>query len=48
MAFITTASRATGMAGLITRGDTGVSRTCLEATETGESPVNGGFPADIS
>ena len=48
IAFMITASSAAGTAGLAARGRTGVSRTCLEATATGESPVKGGLPTAIS
>ena len=48
MAFMITASSAGGTAGFASRGNTGWSRTCLEATATGESPVNGGRPTAIS
>ena len=37
-----------GTAGLATRGSAGSSRTCFDATATGESPVKGGRPTAIS
>ena len=42
------ASNAAGIAGFTLRGSAGWSWTCFEATATGESPVNGGLPVDIS
>jgi hypothetical protein len=48
IAFMMMALSAVGTAGLATRGSTGWSRTCLDATATGESPVNGGLPTAIS
>ena len=48
MAFMITASSAGGTVGLASRGKTGMSRTCLEATATGESPLKGGRPTAIS
>ena len=41
-------SRSGGISGLRSVGSTAVSRTCLYATETGESAVNGATPVTIS
>ena len=42
----TIASRSGGIDGFSSRGGGGVSRTCLEATATGVSPMNGGRPVE--